>query len=77
VLFPNPARTEVNVRFAGLAGGCLIRLYNATGQLVSQRALPSAQVGELRLDIGELPSGLYTVALQGPHGTLTQTLVVQ
>ncbi|UYZ62285.1 S8 family serine peptidase [Hymenobacter weizhouensis] len=56
--YPNPFRQELNVL---LSGGdhspASVKLYNATGELVYDQALPDGTAG--KLDLSRLPAGLY------------------
>jgi hypothetical protein len=73
-LQPNPAGDAVTVRY-GAYNVRELRLFNAEGRLVRiQGDLPA---GETRLVLGELPAGMYTVALLAETQVLTARLFVR
>lgn len=61
-LYPNPARTQLNLRFPGAQSGT-IDILDASGRLLSTRALQNAFA--LSLPIADLPVGLYIVRVGG------------
>ncbi|RMG26613.1 MAG: glycosyl hydrolase family protein [Bacteroidetes bacterium] len=62
-LFPNPARSQLNVELPQLKGRYAVEVISATGQSV---VLPQALRGSsLQLNIDHLPAGMYVLLLRG------------
>ncbi|MDJ1502603.1 Ig-like domain-containing protein, partial [Xanthocytophaga agilis] len=77
-LFPNPADSEVNVRFSvNEDQDAIIALTNMTTQQVIQ-ITQSVQAGEntVRIDVANLAKGMYIVYVKTKEGRLSKKLVV-
>lgn len=62
-LYPNPANTEAYLKWpVGLKGG-LIQIMDAQGRILLEHQ--AVENGLSRLNLGELPAGLYKVYLEG------------
>ncbi|WBO86757.1 Ig-like domain-containing protein [Hymenobacter yonginensis] len=70
-VFPNPSTGLVTV-LRPATGTASAEVLNALGQVVRRVALPTA---ETRLDLRELPTGIYTLRLTTPQGTVSKRLV--
>jgi len=70
-LFPNPASQSVTVE--GIVEGQRVMLFNTQGQPVYERTIGSDRE---RLDLQNLPSGIYQVVLQGDQGILARKKLV-
>lgn len=64
VLFPNPTRTEVNLRMFPTLLPNTIEVFNMMGQIVHTERLQAGQTAA-NLQLGYLPSGMYTVRVSG------------
>ena len=68
-IYPSPASTQVTVQFhAARAESCQLILTDLMGQVVT--ALDLACVGgenQYRIELGQLPAGMYTVTLKNEH----------
>ncbi|TGE20266.1 T9SS type A sorting domain-containing protein [Hymenobacter aquaticus] len=77
-LYPNPASGIVTLEVAGLskAEAATGEVRNALGQLVQHFSV-QPQAGKLstRLDVSNLPSGVYTVRLQTAEGAIVKRVV--
>lgn len=73
VLFPNPAREAVNVIFDGRAGVKTIAIYNLIGKLVSPVYRPSGTNNSAKIDINEMPAGVYFIRLMNAQGHVVAT----
>jgi len=79
--FPNPARTRATVRYAipeGIAAtDVTMRLYDVLGRQVRSLSL-DAQAGrhQRRMNVGNLPSGVYVLRLSTDDAVKTQRLTV-
>lgn len=72
-VFPNPAATHINVRFG--KGVKTVSLLNLQGMVVAKTA--NVDNGESRLDVANLPSGLYILLLEdGQGGRITRKVSV-
>ncbi|GAB3839458.1 IPT/TIG domain-containing protein [Hymenobacter jeollabukensis] len=80
-VFPNPTAGSFTVRLSGVASGQPAHavLYNALGQAVLHRTLPSSSTGlQAEFDVTRLPAGVYTLRLVLTDGTqLTKRVVKQ
>lgn len=75
-VYPDPARTEVSVRWTSSSslGRVELTLYDALGHAVVQR---SGTVNEVRLQLGHLPRGLHVLRLRSALGTTSRRLVLE
>ena len=71
-LYPNPAKSFVNLEFEALKGNTLLQILDLNGRRVRTLEL-KAGVETLRIDLGDLPKGVYTVML----GNTTKKLIVE
>jgi pimeloyl-ACP methyl ester carboxylesterase len=62
ILYPNPARTEVNISIGGQVNANAVRLVNTMGQTVLTRTL-TGNSQTINIGIGQLPSGVYFTEL--------------
>lgn len=61
--YPNPAGEQIQLRIRNGAGSMnRIGLYDITGKLV--RSIPADQMSSLRIDVGDLHSGVYYMKLE-------------
>jgi SprB repeat/Secretion system C-terminal sorting domain len=70
-VFPNPSTGQVTV-LRPATGAASVEVLNALGQVVRRVVLPTA---ETRLDLRELPTGVYTLRLTTAQGTVSKRLV--
>ena len=71
-VYPNPAENELNINAEGLQR---ISVYNAMGQL-----LKTVEVGgqnQFTMEVGNYPTGLYTLRLVIDKGVLSKTILVK
>ena len=71
-LYPNPAKSFVNLEFEALKENTLLQILDLNGRKVRTFDL-KAGVETLRIDLGDLPKGVYTVML----GNVTKKLIVE
>ncbi len=71
VLYPNPAREFLNVKYSPAAGVKTIGLYNLIGKPVVIYRTQSPASAELRLD--GVPAGVYFIRLQDAQGRVVAT----
>lgn len=78
-LLPNPARGVTTLRFrARSAGEGVLRVHDALGRRLRERRLALAPgANALTLDLDGLAPGLYPIAISGPQGRASLTLVVE
>ncbi len=77
-VFPNPASEGVTVSLQAAAAGMLtIELWTVDGRRLWSR-IQTMPAGEnlLRLSLGEIPSGIYTLRIVAPGATTTARLTV-
>ena len=71
-LYPNPAKSFVNLEFEALKENTLLQILDINGRRVRTLDL-KAGVETLRIDLGDLPKGVYTVMI----GNTTKKLIVE
>ena len=71
-LYPNPAKSFVNLEFEALKENTLLQILDLNGRRVRTFDL-KAGVETLRIDLGDLSKGVYTVML----GNVTKKLIVE
>ena len=70
VVFPNPAKSSVNVIYDANLGVKNIGIYNLIGKMVSVYKVSSTSA---KLDVEDLPSGIYFVRLYNSQGKVVGT----
>jgi|GEM_PF-1556560 len=78
-LFPNPAHHNVTLTLPALAARTAqVSIVNALGQVLSTQGLTLNAAGtETKLDVSQLPSGMYIVQVQANNQTARVRLVVE
>ena len=71
-LYPNPAKSFVTLEFETLEENTLLQILDINGRKVRTLEL-KAGVETLRIDLGDLPKGVYTIML----GNVTKKLIVE
>ena len=71
-LYPNPAKSFVTLEFEALDENILLQILDINGRRVRTFDLKAGQE-TLRIDLGDLPKGVYTVML----GNTTKKLIVE
>ena len=71
-LYPNPAKSFVNLEFEALKENTLLQILDINGRRVRTLEL-KAGVETLRIDLGDLPKGVYTIML----GNAAKKLIVE
>ena len=71
-MYPNPAKSFVNLEFEALKENTLLQILDINGRRVRTLDL-KAGVETLRIDLGDLPKGVYTIML----GNTTKKLIVK
>jgi len=71
-LYPNPAKSFVTLEFEALKENTLLQIFDINGRRVRTLDL-KAGVETLRIDLGDLPKGVYTIML----GNTTKKLIVE
>ena len=71
-LYPNPAKSFVTLEFEALEENTLLQILDINGRRVRTLDL-KAGVETLRIDLGDLPKGVYTIML----GNTTKKLIVE
>ena len=71
-LYPNPARVYTMLKVKGLKEQTIVYLFDIQGRKLKEYVLNAAQQ-TLRIDLGDLPKGVYTVMI----GNTTKKLIVE
>ncbi|PHN05388.1 hypothetical protein CRP01_17910 [Flavilitoribacter nigricans DSM 23189 = NBRC 102662] len=76
-VYPNPARTELNVRLTDFLGQDVsILIYNRLGTVILLHRIAEVQTGIERLKLGELPPDAYLIRLKTEELVITKKFVV-
>ena len=62
LIFPNPANDRINIDIPGVTMGSRLEVVNAQGQILLTRRITGSKT---RIDISNLPAGVYIVRLMG------------
>lgn len=75
-LYPNPAHGEVflNISENQSTENLIVQLFEANGRLINERRANSLKT---KIDLKQLPSGVYYVRLVSKQGNITRKLVVE
>ena len=71
-LYPNPAKSFATLEFETLEENTLLQILDINGRKVRTFDL-KAGIETLRIDLGDLPKGIYTIAI----GNTTKKLIVE
>jgi hypothetical protein len=63
-VYPNPTNGQVTVEHAGLANSTTIRVYDLVGNQVYMKEVGLSDLRKTRINLSDLPSGVYMVAVQ-------------
>jgi len=74
-LYPNPATSQVRVKWGAIARDAQVRVFDAAGKLIQQKEVSG--MGETSLNLTQLPQGVYTVQLRADGLIGTQMLIKQ
>jgi hypothetical protein len=76
-IFPNPARSKVNVRMASTGTSILtIDIFNISGENVLNKKIPFSGK-QAELDISQLGKGIYFMKLTGSQKNFVRKLIIQ
>jgi hypothetical protein len=67
-LFPNPSQGIINIETGNSAGINSLVVFDVVGKAVKDFVLPAGSANNIRLDVSDLPSGIYSVQLNGKSG---------
>ena len=74
-LYPNPAKSEVTIRYTNLENSAALELYDLMGRSLYTQPLSESN-GELVIPLPNYPSGIYIVVLRSEKGILEQRKLV-
>lgn len=76
-LAPNPAKNWTKlIAVDPFLENSTIEVYNVTGKLLQRFAVAKGQ-SEIRLELGNIPSGMYTVKFKTNYGIVVKQLVIE
>ena len=70
-VYPNPATDYVTVEGEGLEN---VKIYDLTGR---EAMIVSAETKQIRIDVGDLKSGVYTIVVESKDGIIRRPLILQ
>ena len=71
-IYPNPATNHINI--AGLGWETILEIYNISGQLVRQEFITNNME---RINIENLPKGIYNITLQTLNNEVTHFKLIK
>jgi len=75
-LYPNPAKSELTVKFTAAANEQLsYALYNTLGEIVWDTRKINPGTNEVRTDLGDLPAGLYFFRLLSDSHSVVKSFI--
>ena len=74
-IYPNPATDELNISYPYADAGAVARIMSMDGRVLSSVILSS--VGTSKMDVHELPAGVYIVAIANGNGRQMMRFVKQ
>jgi PKD repeat protein len=75
VLFPNPAKEQVTVRYNELPTDAVVELYDLTGRTIAAYTVNN-QKGDLVVPTSSYPKGIYLVVVRSANGLISQHKLV-
>ncbi len=75
-IFPNPARTEIQITTSTDLAVKSLRVFDPTGRAIGSATGSTLQSGNSRMDISAWPSGIYIVQIETVFGLSSRKLVV-
>lgn len=78
--YPNPANDVLTLSASALADNARVRIFDMTGKLVYEAALPALQTlngaGTAQINVSGLSNGMYNVVLTSDESTMSQTVSI-
>ncbi len=71
---PNPSHDQLLIHYPALEERGPIKIYNSTGQLVRQHKTTR---NSLKIDVHELPRGMYFLQLSGSPKSITRKVIIK
>lgn len=71
-VYPNPTSGDLQIEIPWLEGEAVLEAFDASGKLVSSRITSSRNE---RLDLGQMPSGLYLVRISSQAGVALKSVI--
>lgn len=75
-IYPQPSTDQVTVMAAALEGACRVKVYNLSGDVVSETH-QVAETEKLVLNVQDLSNGMYMLEIKNEDRTYRQKLVIQ
>jgi len=74
LVYPNPAKDEVQILSGNKSNITRIQLYDLTGKLIKETHTPESP--QYRLDVRAIPAGSYIIHITTSTGNISQKVVV-
>ncbi|MCK6609160.1 MAG: T9SS type A sorting domain-containing protein, partial [Flavobacterium sp.] len=72
-LYPNPCSHEFTLKMNDVSEKAILEVYDALGQLVLTRSLTES---ETRVDVAEMPEGVYVIRVKEGSSKLTNAKLI-
>lgn len=77
-VYPNPANESwLNIRTEGLTGKIQMHVFNASGQIILEEDFDVQSNFTKKLNISNLPNGLYNIRIQDSNQSLQKKVLIQ
>lgn len=76
-IFPNPTDRAINIQVTGFAGESTVQLFNTYGQLIRQREVRLSSRDLLKMDLHDLPKGIFWLVIQQEEKMIAKKVVLQ
>ncbi|PNQ73034.1 hypothetical protein C1T31_08550 [Hanstruepera neustonica] len=77
-VYPNPARNNVNIKITGFTGVASLQLFDFSGrQLINKAIQPSTRPVTHKLDVSDLPRGIYLVTITQNGESFSKRLILK
>jgi hypothetical protein len=74
--FPNPAKEELNIRFYNNQENQKVEIFNLLGEKVFEKRFEKSSEKE-KIDVSQLPAGIYFVKMEGEGDEFIEKIVVE
>ncbi|KAA6302985.1 MAG: Protective antigen [Candidatus Ordinivivax streblomastigis] len=73
-IYPNPAQGEIGITGNEIRNGSIVQISDISGRIIKTQRL---NVSENRMDISNVPAGIYFVSLQGSNRESVKKLIIK
>lgn len=75
-IYPNPATSEINLTFIG-GNNTQVNLFDVSGRQVFSKTANNSGLSQEKIDVSDLPRGMYVLTLSSETSKSTQKIIIQ